>query len=87
MDMYTHTCAQQCVTNALFASMCSRAFGRHKITYAMLLRCFGVLVQAVTCTKVIPPMVLVCPMCDDEKFSLQELLQSIAQHFPQVPRS
>ncbi|CAE7945286.1 unnamed protein product [Symbiodinium sp. KB8] len=35
-------------------------------------------------TCVIPPMVLVCPICDDEKSSLHELLQCIAQHFPQA---
>ena len=50
-----------------------------------VLRCTGA--GSVTCTKVIPPMVLVCPICDDEKSSLHELLQCIAQHFPQVSRT
>ena len=61
MDMYTHMCA----------SMCLRAFGLHKITYEYssgASECW--FAGSVTCTKVVLPMVLVCPICDDEKSSL-----------------
>ena len=45
MDMCTHMCAQLCVINVFFASMYLRASGPHKITYAILFGCFGVLVR------------------------------------------
>ena len=78
MDMYTHMCA----------SMCLRAFGLHKITYEYssgASECW--FAGSVTCTTVVLPMVLVCPICDDEKSSLHSCNSAFAQHFPQVPRS